>query len=404
MNRIIFHIDVNSAFLSWTSVENIKNGTGPDLRLIPAIIGGDQSQRHGVVLAKSISAKSFGVRTGEPIVHALKKCPSLIMAPPCHKLYKKYSTELMNYLHELTPDIEQVSIDECYLDFTGISQQYSSPTEAAKEIKNEISKRFGFTVNIGISSNKLLAKMASDFQKPDKIHTLFPHEIQKKMWPLPLEELYMAGKSSVETLHKLGIRTIGELACTDPTLITPHLKSHGLTLWEFANGIADSQVNSKPPEAKGIGNSTTLSKDVETADEAKAVLLKLAESVSRRLRKAEVISGNICVEIKYNTFVSTSHQMPADPPLSTSEGIYQIACHLFDNLWNQTPIRLLGIRATKLMPEDTPIQLTIFDMEKPKNEKQRKLENAMDTIKKRYGENAVMRGSFLNTQKKPPEH
>lgn len=398
MSRIIFHIDVNSAYLSWTSVENLRTGKGPDLREIPAIIGGDESSRHGVVLAKSIPAKSFGVRTGEPVAAARKKCPNLVMAAPNHRMYAEYSRRLMQYLHSLTPDIEQVSIDECYLDFTGIADRYPSFIAAAVKFKDEIYRKFGFTVNVGISSNKLLAKMASDFEKPNKVHTLFPEEVPEKMWPLPVEELFMAGHSSVDTLHKLGIRTIGELANADVTLLESHMKSHGRMLWEYANGMEDSPVNSTPSEAKGIGNSTTLSKDAVTEEEACAVLFKLSESVSARLQKAGMIAGNVCVEIKYSTFVKSSHQMPAGTPTNTCKDIYRIACTLFHALWNGTPIRLLGIRTSKLLPDDTPVQLSIFDLEKPESEKQKRLREALDDIKRRYGENAVVRGSSL----KPP--
>lgn len=398
MDRIIFHIDVNSAFLSWTSVENLRTGAGPDLREIPAIIGGDESSRHGVVLAKSIPAKAFGIRTGEPVAAARKKCPNLVMAPPSHRLYRDFSRRLMEFLRSLTPDIEQVSIDECYLDFTGIAHRYSSPAAAAAEFKDEIFRRFGFTVNVGISSNKLLAKMASDFEKPDKVHTLFPDEIQRKMWPLPVEELFMAGHSSVDTLHKLGIRTIGELANADVSLLESHMKSHGRMLWRYANGLDDSPVSSVPSEAKGVGNSTTLSRDAVTAKEACAVLLKLSESVSSRLRKAGMIAGNVCVEIKYSTFLKVSHQMPAEPPTNDCQQIYRTACTLFHALWNGTPIRLLGIRAAKLLPDDTPIQLSIFDLEAPESEKQKRLNAALDSIRQRYGTDAVVRGSSL----KPP--
>ncbi len=309
--RTIFHIDVNSAFLSWTSVENLKTGKGPDLREIPAIIGGDQKTRHGVVLAKSIPAKKFGIHTGEPVVNALRKCPNLVTAPPDHDLYHEYSHRMMDFLHSLTPDIEQVSIDECFLDFTGIAHRYASPYTAAKYIKDEIHSRFGFTVNVGISSNKLLAKMASDFEKPDKIHTLFPDEIPQKMWPLPIGELFMAGKSSVKALNNLGIRTIGELAASDPKLITLNLKSHGTMLWNYANGIDNSPVCSIPAEAKGIGNSTTLSSDLTKESEAVPILHSLAESVASRLRKAHKKAGSICVEIKYYDFQS----VPGKPRL-----------------------------------------------------------------------------------------
>ena len=400
MERTIFHIDVNSAYLSWTSVENLKQGTGPDLRESLAIIGGDQASRRGVVLAKSIPAKAFGVRTGEPIVSALRKCPDLTIWPPDHKLYSAYSRRLMEYLKSLTPDVEQVSIDECYLDFTGIAHRYASPVAAANVIKGEILSRFDFTVNIGISSNKLLAKMASDFEKPYKVHTLFPEEVPKKMWPLPVEKLYMAGRSSVDTFHKLGIRTIGDLAAANPDLLESHLKSHGRLLWEYANGRDSAPVISGPQEAKGIGNSTTLSKDATTQEEAQAILLQLAESVAARLRKAGQICSNLCVEIKYNTFVTVSHQAAVDPPTNTSSKIYQTACNLFSSLWNQTPIRLLGIRATKLLPEDTPIQLSLFDMDFQTDQRRRKLDKALDSIKQRYGDHAVVRGSMLKSQSK----
>lgn len=285
MSHIIFHIDVNSAYLSWTAVEQLKNGADVDIRTIPAIIGGDRESRHGIVLAKSPSAKKFGIRTGEPVVNAFRKCPNLHMDPPNHRMYREYSRRLMDFLKTYTPEIEQVSVDECYMDFTGIAQRFSSPVEAAYEIKARVYEKFGFTVNVGISTNKLLAKMASDFEKPNRVHTLFPEEVKEKMWPLPVSELFMAGKSSVAILEKLEIRTIGELAQTDPKLLEFHLKSHGRTLWEFANGIGDAKVQSEETAAKGVGNSTTLPKDVEKAEDAKKVLFSLAESVGKRLRK-----------------------------------------------------------------------------------------------------------------------
>ena len=272
MTPIIFHIDVNSAYLSWTAVEQLKHGAKQDMRLVPAIIGGDQKARRGVVLAKSIPAKKYGIRTGEPVANAFRKCPNLVMAPPDHKMYREKSARLMEYLKAFTTEIEQVSVDECYVDFTGIAWKYPSPIDAALVIKDGIKEKFGFTVNVGISSNKLLAKMASDFEKPDKVHTLFPEEIRIKMWPLPIGELYMAGRSSVETLKKLEIYTIGDLAQADPELISLHMKSHGRMLWEFANGIDDSRVQSEQAEAKGIGNSTTLPENAETAEEALSLI------------------------------------------------------------------------------------------------------------------------------------
>ena len=397
MTPIIFHIDVNSAYLSWTAVEKLKNGSGIDLREIPCIIGGDQESRHGVVLAKSIPAKRYGIRTGEPVANAFRKCPNLVMEPPNHKMYSIYSRNLMEFLVSYTPDIEQVSVDECYMDFTGIAGNYHSPIDAAVEIKNAIYEKFGFTVNIGISNNKLLAKMASDFEKPNKVHTLFPQEIPVKMWPLPVSELYMAGKASVAVLKKLEIQTIGELAQMEPHLLELHLKSHGRMLWEFANGIGDATIHAEESAAKGIGNSTTLSRDATTEEEAKKVLLWLAESVGKRLRKAKQKAGMVSVEIKYHDFRTASHQKQLIQNTNSEQLLYENACALFRELWNGEPIRLLGIRTSKLVEESAPEQLTIFDIqpEKQKDEKQRKLEKALDDIRRRFGEDAVKRGRFL---------
>ena len=401
MKQIVFHIDVNSAFLSWTAVEQLKNGAEFDIREIPAIIGGDQQSRHGIVLAKSVPAKKFGIVTGEPIAQAIRKCPEVKIFPSNHKMYGERSAELMEFLRNYTPDIEQMSVDECYMDFTGIAYQYSSPVDAAVEIKDAVYQKFGFTVNVGISVNRLLAKMASDFEKPNKVHTLFPEEVPLKMWPLPVSELYMAGRSSVEVLHKLEIRTIGELAKADPALLELHLKSHGRTLWEFANGKSSSKISREHVENKGIGNSTTLSKDVTTEEQAKEVLLMLAETVGGRLRKEQQKASMVSVEIKYSTFQSVSHQKQITRATNTDQVIYENACELFHELWNGEPVRLLGIRTSKLKDDDAPEQMSIFDYQyeekndKVKEEKHRKLDKALDEIRKKFGDESIKRGTLL---------
>lgn len=267
--HIIFHIDVNSAFLSWSALAHLREGNDVDLRLIPSIVGGDMAKRHGVVLAKSIPAKAYGITTGEPVVNAFRKCPNLTMVPPNHNLYRQMSHELMEFLTDICPDIEQVSIDECYMDYTPISEKYASPESAAVSIKDAVFQKFGFSVNVGISNRKVLAKMASDFKKPNLVHTLYSWEIQEKLWPLPVSALFMCGHSSVETLRKLGIRTIGELAQSDPQILEGHLKSHGITLWHYANGMDDASVGPEPVKSKGVGNSVTLSEDASTAETAK---------------------------------------------------------------------------------------------------------------------------------------
>lgn len=393
MAKVIFHIDVNSAYLSWTATEQLKNGAEIDIRTIPAIIGGDQKSRHGIVLAKSIPAKRYGIHTGEPVANAFRKCSNLKSFPPDHKMYRGKSRELMAFLAEFCPNIEQVSVDECYMDATDAIGLGESPVEVATALKDRVRDNFGFTVNIGISENKLLAKMASDFEKPDKVHTLFPGEIQEKMWPLPMRELFMAGKSSVETLRKLEILTIGDLAKTDPRLVELHLKSHGRMLWEFANGIDRSQVQSEPTENKGIGNSVTLREDLTEEGQVWPVLLELAESVGRRLRKAGQKAGMVSVEMKYYTFQRTSHQQQLQRPGNEDEILYQTAKKLFREMWTGEPIRLLGIRTSKLVEAEEPEQLSLFDLGE-ENEKQKRLNEAMDSIRSRFGEGAIQRGVY----------
>lgn len=387
---VIFHIDVNSAFLSWTSVQRLRDGSGEDLRLVPSIIGGDRAKRHGVVLAKSIPAGRYGIHTGEPVTDAFRKCPMLVTAPPDHMLYSAFSNELMDFLREYSPYLEQLSIDECFQDFTAASVGYSSPEDAADLIRRQIREKFGYTVNVGISSRKVLAKMASDFQKPDRTHTLWPEEIAAKMWPLPVEELYMVGRSAAAVLRKLEINTIGELAHTDIKILELHLKSHGRLLWEYANGIDDRRVVPEQREIKGVGNSTTLPADVTTKDGAAKVLLSLSESVSRRLRRNRLRASMVAVEIRYSDFSNASHQGGLSHATSSSDAIYHKSMELFDELWSGAPIRLLGVRTSRLCSEEEPVQGSLFLSD---DEIRRgKLDSALDEIRKKYGENAVRRG------------
>ena len=402
MSQIIFHIDVNSAFLSWTAVEQLKNGFEQDIREIPAIIGGDQKARHGIVLAKSVSAKKYGIVTGEPIVNALRKCPEIQMFPPNHRMYSEYSARLMGFLKNYTPDIEQVSVDECYMDFTGIAHKFSSPFAAAKEIKDAVYKTFGFTVNIGISSNRLLAKMASDFEKPNKVHTLWPEEIQVKMWPLPVRDLFFVGKASEKKLQSLGIRTIGELAKADVNLLKTVLKKHGEVIWNFANGRDAAKLEAEPVDNKGYGNSTTLSFDVTDAQTAKSVLLSLTETVGIRLRRDHARIEVVSVTVRYNDFSENSHQMALKAATNITNEIYDVACKLFDELWDGNPIRLLGVSTSKATKQETGRQLSLFD--NTDYEKLEKLDKALDSIREKYGMDAIQRASVLNKKESGKTH
>lgn len=394
MERIIFHIDVNSAYLSWSALKLLQeHPESTDIRTIPAIIGGNRETRHGIVLAKSVPAKKiYHIQTAEPVASALKKCPSLTIVPPDHQLYSRYSKKFVGFLRSLTPEIEQVSIDECFLDYTGIAHHFPSPEAGAAYIRNYIFEQFGFTVNVGISSNKVLAKMASDFEKPNKTHTLFPEEIQQKMWPLPISSLFMAGHASVAVLQKLEINTIGDLARTHPSILSLHLKSHGKMLWKYANGIDPSPIESEPAQAKGIGNSTTLARDLTTASEAYPILEQLCQKVGSRLKAAGQSANNLCVEIKYASFDKYTRQMPLTAPTQDGKELYRCACVLFDALWNGNPIRLLGVRSGKLTNAGEPFQMDLFSYDPVATAKRQKLDQAMEKIKKKYGSDAIHRG------------
>lgn len=391
--RVIFHVDVNSAFLSWESVDRLKKSQGEvDLRTIASAIGGDEKKRRGVILAKSIKAKQCGVRTGESIMEARRKCPGLYVVPANHALYQASSRKFIAILKEYSPDVEQISIDEAFIDMTGTRALFGEPLEAAARIKDRIHRELGFTVNVGISQNKYLAKMASDFEKPDRIHTLYLEEIQAKMWPLPVGNLLFVGKSTVKKLETMGIYTIGQLARTDLSILQTVLKKQGESIWKFANGIDFSPVQAEPEMSKSYGNSTTISFDVTDAKAAKNVLLALAESVGARLRRDEVKIQSVSVTIKDNQLKRMTHQKVLSQATDVTNEIYGAACELFEELWDGRPIRLLGIQTGKIREEEER-QLSLFDDHS--HEKWQQMDQAVDEIRQKFGKNAIQRASFL---------
>lgn len=402
-DRVIFHIDVNSAFLSWEAVYRLRClGESLDLRTIPSAVGGEMAKRHGVILAKSIPAKKYNVRTGEPIVDALRKCPNLMVVEPNRELYNRNSKALMEILRKYSDTVEQFSIDEAFVDMTGTELLFGKPLDAAHTLKDEIYETLGFTVNVGISSNKLLAKMAGEFEKPNKVHTLFPEEIREKMWPLPVGDLFLVGKSSEQRLRQLGIHTIGELAQADIGMLKASLKKHGEAIWNFANGRDVSLVESEAPDNKGYGNSVTIAFDVTDADTAKSVLLSLSETVGSRLRRDGVWIETVSVTIRYFNLTRTSHQCVLEHATNITDEIYRAACRLFDELWDGTPIRLLGVQTGKVTREGENRQLSLFD--DTDYEKLEKLDRAMDSIRERFGSDAVRRASYLKPDTKKENH
>lgn len=399
MERIIFHIDVNAAFLSWEAVYRLKHKGGClDLRQIPSAVGGDREKRHGIILAKSLPAKQYGIQTGETILEARRKCPKLVLVPPNYNLYERCSHAMLQIMRDYSDAVEQYSIDEAFLDMTDSCQLFGTPQKTAERMKDRIREELGFTVNVGISHNKLLAKMASDFQKPDRVHTLYPTEIAQKMWPLPVSDLFFVGRATTRRLLAMGIRTIGELAAADSKMLRSSFRKHGEVIWNFANGLDASLVLKSVPANQGYGNSTTLPFDVSDAETAKKVLLALSETVANRLRGDRVKAGVVSVSIKGaemlgERFPHISHQKVLCSATHITSEIYGVACQLFEEAWDGSSIRHLGIHTSRVVPSESGRQRNLFDT--MDYEKLETLDETVDTIRERFGIDAVMRATFL---------
>lgn len=398
MGAYIFHVDANSAFLSWSAAYQVSVlGEKADLRLIPSIVGGDQEKRHGIVLAKSTPAKKYGIKTGEAIVTARKKCPELVVIPPDYGLYVKASRAFMEKLGQYTDQVIQYSIDEAWAVFDGYEELYGQGqmVSFAHRLKDEIKEELGFTVNVGVSTNFLLSKMAGDFSKPDKVHTLFPEEIEKKMWPLPVSELFFVGKATTAKLHRLGIYTIGELAQADEEMIRAHLKTPGRIIQGYARG-EDLQPYMFIHEAnKGYGNSLTAPVDIVTEEYARHLMLSLCETVGMRLRGDNVKISVVSVHITTCEFQHAHKQMQILTPTDVTEEIYTAACRIFTKLWDgRTPIRQIGVHTSKV-EKDAGRQYNLFDLQK--YDRLEKMNRTVDKIREKYGEDAIFRAGFLKS-------
>ena len=394
--RQILHVDVNNAFLSWTAIDRLEAGETLDIRNIEAVIGGDESKRSGIVLAKSMKAKKKGVTTGETLYQARLKCPNLQVFKGEYKSYLKHSNDLYKILLEYTDKIERFSIDECFLDMTGyligdtlINKAY----EINKRVKNEL----GFTVNVGVAHNKLLAKMASDFSKPDKVHTLYEEEIPSKMWALPVSELFMLGKKTIPKLYAMGIKTIGDLAKQDKEYMIKIFGKHGLLMWEYSNGIDNSEVKYIQEKPKGIGNSVTLPIDVREKAALEKVILTLVEQVAYRLRKYNMYANVVNVQLRTSEFKDFSHQKKLSSSTANTKDIYNTAKELLNEMYkNGTPIRLVGVRLDNLVEKDE-VQISLFG--NTENEKkQEKLDSVVDQLKQKYGYNSITRAGKLHSE------
>ena len=413
MKTCYMHIDVNSAFLSWTAVHLLQHGFEIDLRNIPAVIGGRQATRHGVVLAKSIPAKKlYGIKTGESLMEARRKAgKNLVVIHPTHEVYIRASRALIELLGEYSPDVQKFSIDEAFLNYTGNYRLFGDPVKTANVIKDRIKNELGFTVNIGVSSNKLLAKMACEFEKPDKVHTLWPEEVKTKMWPLPIGELYMVGRRIEKHLNEMGIFKIEELANYNIDLLKSKFKSNGVLLRNFANGIYEEEDKggasffqplgaASKEQMKGVGNSGTIAFDVDTLDVAHHVLLSISETVGFRLRRNGFRARGVHVHYTTNEFKHFGMQHKFDYHTDNTTEIYKRACEIFDGFWQGERIRQIGIRTFDLT-DNAQIQIDLFNpLEKQIKEK--KLDLTLDYLRLKYGNDVLLRGQLLTDKRIEP--
>ena len=396
--RVIFHVDANSAFLSWSAAYRVKVlGEETDLREVPSAVAGDKASRHSIILAKSIPAKKYGIQTGEPLFQALEKCPELVVIPPDYDLYVQASRHFVDMLRQFSPAVEQYSIDEAWVDMTGTQRLWGPPRLAAELMRRRINEELGFTVNIGISSNKLLAKMAGDFEKPNKVHTLFPEEMADKFFPLPVRDLFLVGAKTERKLQMLGIYTIGDLAAADVRVLKKRLGKQGELLWHFANGRNADAVTPEPAENKGYGNATTTSHDVVTSEEAYQVLLSLCETVGARLRKDGKCGSCVSIHLRTNEFRHFSHQCVLHGATNITSEIFEASCRLFDEAWDGiTPMRQLGVQVTRLTGEPYQ-QFDFFSGLSPQQfERKLRLDETVDALRDKYGEDIIRRAKFAN--------
>lgn len=394
--RVIFHVDVNSAFLSWTAAYRVKvMGQTEDLREVPSVVAGDKESRHSIILTKSVPAKKYGIRTGEPLFQAQEKCPRLIVVQPDYHLYVEASRHFVAMLRQFSPTVEQYSIDEAWVDMTGTRRLYGDPCLAAEKMREKIWQELGFTVNIGISCNKLLAKMAGDFEKPNKVHTLFPEEMEIKLWPLPVRDLFLIGSATEKKLKRMGIYTIGDLAHAEQTDLRRKLGKHGETIWHFANGRSADAVTPETPENKGYSNSVTTARDVTDRETAHQVLLSLCETVGMRMRRDGKNGGCVSIHLRTYDFRHYSHQSQLQGATNITGELFRAACRVFDEAWDQqTPLRQLGVQVTQLASESYQ-QYDLFSGLSPAQyERKLRLDETVDALRDKFGEDIIRRAKF----------
>ncbi len=402
--RVILHCDLNSFF---ASVELLDK---PTLRDVPVAVCGDPKSRHGIILAKNEPAKKMGVKTAETLWQARKKCPVLVLLPPHHRLYEEYSRRVNKIYDRFTDLVEPSGIDESWLDVTGSLHLFGGDGKAlADRIRATIREETGLTVSVGVSFNKVFAKLGSDMKKPDATTVIPVEGWQSMVWPLPLGDMLFAGRTATETLRKYGVETVGQLAACDPALPEQLLGKMGLQLWQYANGMDKSPV--KPRHAaepvKSVGNGTTFPQNLVRWEQLRAGLLPLCDSVATRLRQQGLYAGGVSLSIKDASFKTVSRQIRLDAPTHLMRDIHRTAMQLAGQLWKPpTPVRAMTVTALYVTEDgDAFRQLDLLgSAAQERSQRQEKLEGTMDAIRRKYGRGAIAFGDGQETEEDLPEH
>ncbi len=390
--RIILHCDLNNFF---ASVECLGKD---EFKGKPVAVAGSVEKRHGIILAKNEIAKKFGIKTAEAIWQAQQKCPDLVLLSPHYELYNSYSQTVRQIYERYTDMIEPFGIDECWLDVSGSTFLFGSGEQIAQSIRQAVKSETGLTISVGVSFNKVFAKLGSDLKKPDAVTVISRDNFKKIVWPLDIGELIGVGKATKQSLYRIGLFTIGDVAKANPDMLKLVLGKAGESLWRYTNGLDNSPVISSEfaPPPKSIGRSTTPPENLCTREDIMAVLIKLCDRVSASLRQNHALAGVVQVHIRDTKLNITEHQRKLDEPIRLTELLFRTGCELINEIWDKkTPLRSIGIRAAQLVPQDESIQLSL-GCDYKRLERLEKLECVIGDTRERYGKDSIVRCRQLN--------
>lgn len=382
--RDILLVDMNAFFIM---CESRRDRT---LLEKPAAVAGDPKYRSGIILAANYEARKFGVKVTMTVNEAVKLCPNLVLVKPDHNYYEKCSKQVFELLYEYTPILEINSIDEAWMDVTNSKKLFGSPIDIAINIQNRLKDEMGLWCSIGVSENKFLAKMASEIKKPLGITQLYKSDIEENLWPMPVRNLYGIGKATSEKLNSYGIKTIGDLAGCELNYLVKKFGKYGLYLYYRSKGVDDDPVAAVDSKNLSCGRMETLAHDITDIRDAKKVIAILTESIARTIRAKQLGGSVVSIQIKYNTFKMINRQMRIEQTNLTKD-IYNAACVLLENNWDEDkPVRLLGVTISSLNNNDMQLSL-----DSEVKDKEQKLENTIDKINDKYGQDIIKRGNIL---------